>query len=349
MNSREKQDIRALDLQEITSFFTDRGEKPFRAKQVYEWIWEKSSENFDDMTNLSMDVRTMLKEHFCIFPVTIEETQVSSDGTTKFSFLLDDGLICEGVLIPTAKRMTACISSQVGCSLSCDFCATGKMKNFRNIHAAEMYDQVKLIRDWAEDKHGKALTNIVYMGMGEPLLNYGNVLNSVEKITSKIGLGIAPRRLTVSTAGISKMIQKLADDKVKFNLALSLHAGTDEKRNKIMDINESNNVASLKAAMQYFCRSTGKTATIEYILFNQFNDTPSDAKHLAHFCDGLDVKVNIIEYNPVQGVPYQRSNPQATGQFQSILEKAGIEVNVRRSRGKDIDAACGQLAIQNEE
>jgi 23S rRNA (adenine2503-C2)-methyltransferase len=222
------------------------------------------------------------------------------------------------------------------------------MKTFRNIQADEMYDQVRIIRDWAENKNGKPLTNIVYMGMGEPLLNYGNVLNSVEKITSEIGLGISPRRITISTAGISKMIQKLADDKVKFNLALSLHAATDEKRNKIMDINQSNSVESLRTALLYFCKSTRKMVTLEYILFDQFNDTQEDAKKLTEFCSGMDVKVNIIEYNPVEGVPYQKSNPEATHQFQSILERSGIEVNIRRSRGKDIDAACGQLASKKE-
>lgn len=348
MNSTEKQDIRSLDLPEITSFFEDRGEKPFRAKQVYEWLWKNSAENFDDMTNLSIPVRELMKDHFRIRPVKIAETQVSEDGTTKFSFHLYDGLVCEGVLIPAEKRMTACISSQVGCSLSCDFCATGKMKNFRNIRADEMYDQVRLILDWSVNNHGKPLTNIVYMGMGEPLLNYAHVLNSVEKITSEIGLGISPRRITISTAGISKMIQKLADDKVKFNLALSLHAATDAKRDKIMDINESNKVESLRTALLYFCKSTGKNATLEYILFDQFNDTPEDAKSLAKFCSGMDVKVNIIEYNPVDGVPYQKSNPESTREFQSILEHSGIEVNIRRSRGKDIDAACGQLAIHQK-
>ncbi len=348
MNSTEKQDIRSLDLPEITSFFEGHGEKPFRAKQVYEWLWKNSVENFDDMTNLSKEVREIMKNHFMINPVTISESQISKDGTTKFSFKLQDGMICEGVLIPTPKRMTACISSQVGCSLSCEFCATGKMKTFRNIRADEMYDQVRIIRDWAENEIGKPLTNIVYMGMGEPLLNYGHVLNSVEKITSEIGLGISPRRITISTAGISKMIQKLADDKVKFNLALSLHAANDAKRDKIMDINESNTIESLRTALLYFCKNTGKTATLEYILFDQFNDTKEDAKSLVDFCSGMDVKVNIIEYNPVDGVPYQKSNPESIRQFQSILENSGIEVNIRRSRGKDIDAACGQLASKKE-
>ncbi|MBT3217128.1 MAG: 23S rRNA (adenine(2503)-C(2))-methyltransferase RlmN [Candidatus Marinimicrobia bacterium] len=348
MNSMKKQDIRSFNLSEITAFFEDRNEKPFRAKQVYEWLWKNSAEDFDDMTNLSKDIRELLKNHFMINPVTIAESQVSKDRTTKFSFLLQDGLFCEGVLIPTSSRMTACISSQVGCSLSCAFCATGSMQTFRNISASEMYDQVRLIRDWANKRFDRPLTNIVYMGMGEPLLNYGNVLDSIEKITSIIGLGISPRRITISTAGISKMIQKLANDKVKFNLALSLHSAIDEKRKKIMEINESNNLESLKTALLYFCKSTEKMVTLEYILFDQFNDTQKDAKSLADFCSSMDVKVNIIEYNPVKGVPYQKSNPEATRQFQAILERSGIEVNIRRSRGKDIDAACGQLASKLE-
>lgn len=348
MNSTEKQDIRSLDLPEITSFFEDRGEKPFRAKQVYEWLWKNSAEDFDTMTNLSIDIRKLMKDHFRISPVKISETQVSKDGTTKFSFHLHDGLVCEGVLIPAEKRMTACISSQVGCSLSCDFCATGKMKNFRNIQPDEIYDQVRLIRDWSEKRHSKPLTNIVYMGMGEPLLNYGNVLASVDKITSEVGLGISPRRITISTAGIAKMIQKLADDEVKFNLALSLHTANDEKRNKIMDINKSNNVESLAAAMSYFCSKTGKTVTLEYILFDGFNDGIEDAKELAEFCSGLKTKVNIIEYNPVERTPFGKAKPEKLLAFQKQLENHRIEVNIRHSRGKDIDAACGQLAIHQK-
>ncbi|MCC6690445.1 MAG: 23S rRNA (adenine(2503)-C(2))-methyltransferase RlmN, partial [Bacteroidia bacterium] len=240
-----KQDLRQLELNQLTSFFTANGEKPFRAKQVYEWLWKKSARTFDAMTNLSLGIRHLLKNNFTINAVEIDAVQISADRTIKNAFKLHDGNIIEGVLIPTTERMTACISSQVGCSLTCKFCATGRLARIRNLNAAEMYDQVALIRVQAEEKYNTPLTNIVYMGMGEPLLNYKNVIDSVEKISSPEGLGMSPQRITVSTAGIAKMIKKLGDDGVKFNLALSLHAANDEKRNTIMPINEQNSLDAL--------------------------------------------------------------------------------------------------------
>jgi 23S rRNA (adenine2503-C2)-methyltransferase len=323
------------------------GEKPFRAKQVYEWLWKKSIHDFDGMTNLSKELREKLKERFVIYSISLADRQVSSDKTIKCAFKLHDSNVVEGVLIPTTSRMTACISSQVGCSLTCAFCATGKLKRMRNLEASEIYDQVVALRDQAENTYNIPLSNIVYMGMGEPLLNYKNTLASVEKITSPEGLGMSPQRITVSTAGIAKMIMKLGDDGVKFNLALSLHAANDEKRNKIMPINEQNSLDALAEALRYFYDKTGTRVTYEYIIFRNFNDELQDARELAEFCKHVPCKVNIIEYNPIDDGEYQQADAHKVDAFARFLESKNIVVNVRRSRGKDIDAACGQLANKN--
>lgn len=320
------------------------GQPAFRAKQIYEWLWKKSATSFDQMQNLPKDLRAWLNEEFSLNPVAVEESQISTDRTIKSSFLLHDQHLVEGVLIPTEDRMTACVSSQVGCSLTCSFCATGYMDRKRNLEPYEIYDQVVLIRNQAEQQYQQPLTNIVYMGMGEPLLNYANVLASIEKITSPDGLGMSPKRITVSTAGIAKMIKKLADDQVKFNLALSLHAANDEKRNRIMPINESNTLEALSEALAYFYEQTGNKITLEYIVFDKFNDTLEDAKELLAFARKFPCKINIIEYNPIRQASFLNAKADAIQQFSNFLESKGMIVNVRRSRGKDIDAACGQLA-----
>lgn len=343
MNDKKK-NIRQLSLQELKSFFENEGEKSFRAKQVYEWLWQKCAVSFDEMTNLPKSIRELLKEKFS-FPVTkIASLQISKDRTIKNAFQLHDGNIVEGVLIPTEDRMTACISSQVGCSLTCSFCATGRLERIRNLEAEEMFDQVALIRKQSEKKYGITLSNIVYMGMGEPLLNYKNVLASVEKISSPDGLGMSPQRITVSTAGIAKMIKKLGDDKVKFNFALSLHAANDGKRNKIMPINEQNSLEALGDALEYFYQKTETRVTYEYIAFKDFNDSISDARELVSFCRIVPCKVNIIEYNPIDNAPFKQTTSERLKKFVAYLENNRVIVNIRRSRGKDIDAACGQLA-----
>lgn len=339
-----RQDIRKLTRQELKEFFVSQGDKAFRANQVYEWLWQKSATDFAQMTNLSKATREMLEQHFTINNVEIGGQQKSVDRTIKSTMRLFDSNIVEGVLIPTTHRMTACISSQVGCSLTCAFCATGKLERLRNLDASEIYDQVVLIKEQAEQEYNQPLTNIVYMGMGEPLLNYNNVLQSVEHITSPEGLGMSPRRITVSTAGIVKMIRKLGDDEVKFNLALSLHAANDTKRNEIMPINETNTLEALREALKYYFAKTKNPVTYEYILFYNFNDSLEDAEELYQFTRHLPCKVNIIEYNPVADTPFSKADEGTLDKFAAYLDKRGVTVKVRRSRGKDIDAACGQLA-----
>jgi len=340
-------DIRSLTLQELEVFFIKNNEKKFRAKQVYEWLWNKSARNFESMTNISLGLRTLLETNFTFKTTRIADSQISKDRTIKNAFRCFDGNIVEGVLIPTNSRMTACISSQVGCSLTCKFCATGKLDRLRNLEDFEIYDQLVLLRNQAQDEYNIPLSNIVYMGMGEPLLNYRNVLSSIDKITSPLGLGMSPQRITLSTAGIAKMIVKLGDDKVKFNLALSLHAANDLKRDRIMPINEHNNLNVLADAMNYFYDMTGTRVTYEYIVFKDFNDSIEDAKELANFCERSPAKVNIIEYNPIEGGEFKQTTPERLQAFVNYLESRYIIVNVRRSRGKDIDAACGQLANKN--
>ena len=348
MNSvKEKIDIRSLSLESLQKHFSDMNEKSFRAKQVYEWLWKKSCFSFDEMSNISKELRTKLEENFTINNVRINNSQFSADKTIKNSFILHDKHLIEGVLIPTTERMTACVSSQVGCSLTCKFCATGYMERKRNLNADEIYDQVVLIDKQARENYGIPLSNIVYMGMGEPLLNYKNVLDSIEKLTSEDGLNMAAKRITVSTAGIAKMIKKLGDDNVKFNLALSLHAANDEKRNTIMPINEQNSLAALAEALKYYFAKTKNPVTYEYIIFDGVNDTLQDAAELARFCKHLPCKVNIIEYNPIAFASYINAGEDRVDAFAEYLRKQGVNTHLRRSRGKDIDAACGQLAIKD--
>lgn len=343
----ERKDIRALSPSELQEAMLELGEKPFRAKQVEEWIWTKGAGSFEEMSNLSKSLRERLEENFTLQRVAIADQQHSEDGTIKCAFDVRAGQVVEGVLIPTSKRMTACISSQAGCSLACKFCATGRLKLLKNLSAGEIYDQVEMIRDMAMDHHQQHLTNIVYMGMGEPLLNYKEVLASIDRICGDPGLGMSPKRITVSTAGIAKAIKRLGDDEVRFNLALSLHAANDEKRNRIMAINESNNLDALAEALQYFYSKTGTRVTFEYIIFKDFNDELEDARELAAFCARVPSKVNIIEYNPIDGGEFEQADPERVDAFVALLESRNVIVNVRRSRGKDIDAACGQLANKN--
>lgn len=340
----EKKDVRKLSLNELKDFFTQRGEKSFRAQQVYEWLWKKSAKDFDQMTNLSISTRELLKEHFTINHIRVDNMQRSEDGTIKNAVKLYDDLIVESVLIPTKDRITACVSSQVGCSLDCKFCATARLKRMRNLSPDEIYDQVVAIKQQAELFFNRPLTNIVFMGMGEPLLNYANVLEAINKITSPDGLNMASKRITLSTVGIAKMIKKMADDEVKFNLAVSLHDAIDETRSAIMPINETNPLEELAEALIYWYKKTKRKVTYEYVVWKGINDTPEHVQALVKFCKHIPCKVNLIEYNPIDEGVFQQASSEAVHLYQSTLEKNGIVARIRKSRGKDIDAACGQLA-----
>ncbi|MCF8273987.1 MAG: 23S rRNA (adenine(2503)-C(2))-methyltransferase RlmN [Flavobacteriaceae bacterium] len=339
-----KKDIRALTKEELRNFFEIQGDKAFRGNQVYEWLWQKSAYTFDDMTNLSKETRHMLETHFVINNIEVTTMQRSSDGTIKNAVKLHDGLIVESVLIPTATRSTACVSSQVGCSLDCRFCATARLKRMRNLNPDEIYDQVVAIDKESKLYFNRPLSNIVFMGMGEPLMNYNNVIKAIDKITSPEGLGMSPKRITVSTSGVPKMIKKMADDDVKFNLAVSLHSAIDEVRSTIMPFNETFPLEDLKEALQYWYAKTNRQISYEYVVWKGINDSQKDIDAFVKFCKYVPCKVNIIEYNPIDDGEFQQASSEAIQQYIYHLEKNRIVVNVRRSRGKDIDAACGQLA-----
>ena len=341
----EKKNIRHLSLADIEAYFEQIDEKKFRVKQVWEWLWQKHAHSFDAMTNLSKELRAKMSEDFSLPAITVDATQYSADGTIKSRFKTFDGHLVEGVLIPTEERKTACVSSQIGCSLSCKFCATGYMEKKRNLDFDEIYDEVVMLNQQSEKVFEKKLSNIVFMGMGEPLLNYKNVLRAIDKISSPDGLGMSPRRVTVSTAGVSKMIRQLGDDKVKFKLALSLHAANDQKRHEIMPINDTNNIKSLVEALNYFYKQTGNEITFEYILFKDFNDSIKDADELIKIYRQVPADlINIIEYNPIDAAKFQKPEEDVVNEFMRHLEKNKVNARLRRSRGKDIDAACGQLA-----
>ncbi len=345
LREKSTRNIRQLSLPDLEKFFEGLGEKKFRTKQVWEWLWQKHAHSFADMTNLSKELRQKLGENFSLPALSIDATQLSSDGTVKSRFKTHDGHLCEGVLIPTEHRYTACVSSQIGCSLSCKFCATGYIEKQRNLDFDEIYDEVVLINQQCEKTYGKKLSNIVFMGMGEPLLNYKNMMRAIDRITAEDGLAMSPRRITVSTAGVAKMIKQLGTDKVRFKLALSLHAATDEKRNEIMPINETNNLKALVDALNYFYKETKNEITLEYILFNNFNDSQKDADELIKIYRQVPADlVNIIEYNPIDFAKFEKPSYERMEEFIAYLTKNKVNARLRRSRGKDIDAACGQLA-----
>ncbi|MDT0641549.1 23S rRNA (adenine(2503)-C(2))-methyltransferase RlmN [Zunongwangia sp. F363] len=340
----DKKDIRALTRKQLQEFFVSQGDKSFRGTQVYEWLWNKSAHTFEEMTNISKETREMLQENFVINHIRVDQMQRSSDGTIKNAVKLHDNLTVESVLIPTPTRTTACVSSQVGCSLDCQFCATARLKRMRNLNPDEIYDQVVAIDNESRLYFDKPLSNIVFMGMGEPLMNYKNVMKAIEKITSKDGLGMSPKRITVSTSGVPKMIKKLADDEAKIKLAVSLHSAIDEVRTQIMPFNATFPLKDLREALEYWYSKTRSRITYEYIVWKGINDNEAAARALVNFCKAVPCKVNLIEYNPIDDGHFQQASAQATDMYQHMLEKNGITVTVRRSRGKDIDAACGQLA-----
>lgn len=339
-----KRDIRALSKEELRRFFEEHGDKAFRGNQVYEWLWQKGAHTFEAMTSLPKATREMLDKHFSINHIKVDVMQRSSDGTIKNAVRLHDGLLVESVLIPTDTRTTACVSSQVGCSLNCTFCATARLKRMRNLLPDEIFDQVRMIDTQSRLFFDRPLSNIVFMGMGEPLMNYHNVLKAIEKITSEEGLGMSAKRITVSTSGVPKLIRKMADDDVKFKLAVSLHSAIDSVRTTIMPFNQQFPLAELREALAYWYQKTKNRITYEYVVWKGINDQPKDVEALIKFCKFAPSKVNLIEYNPIDGGDFQQADPKVLTLYQTMLEAAGITVTVRHSRGKDIDAACGQLA-----
>ncbi|WP_423740415.1 23S rRNA (adenine(2503)-C(2))-methyltransferase RlmN [Flavobacterium columnare] len=340
----EKRDIRALSKEELRTFFVSNGDKAFRGNQVYEWLWQKKAHKFEDMTSLSKATREMLEQNFVIQHIEVDQMQRSEDGTVKNAVRLHDGLVVESVLIPTETRTTACVSSQVGCSLDCNFCATARLKRMRNLEPGEIYDQVAAIDSESRLYYNRPLSNIVFMGMGEPLMNYPNVMKAIDKITSPEGLGMSPKRITVSTSGISKMIKKMADDDVKFKLAVSLHSAVEEIRNKIMPFTKNFPLTDLREALEYWYKKTKSIVTYEYVVWKGINDDKRSIEALVKFCKYVPCKVNLIEYNPIDDGAFQQASEQSINQYIKALESVDVVVKVRRSRGKDIDAACGQLA-----
>ncbi len=339
-----KKDIRALTKEQLRQFFEENGDKAFRGNQVYEWLWNKGCHSFEAMTNLSKATRALLESHFVINHIRVDQMQRSKDGTIKNAVRLHDGLVVESVLIPTPTRTTACVSSQVGCSLDCKFCATARLKRMRNLNPDEIYDQVVAIDNESRLYHNRPLSNIVFMGMGEPLMNYNNVIKAIDKITAEEGLGMSPRRIVVSTSGVPKMIKKMADDQVRFGLAVSLHSAIDEVRTRIMPFNKQFSLTALREALEYWYEKTKSRVTYEYVVWKGINDRKEDIDALLQFCTYIPCKVNLIEYNPIDDGEFQQASSAAIDHYITALEAKGIVVNVRRSRGKDIDAACGQLA-----
>ena len=342
-----KIDIRSLSEDDLCEFFVKKGFDSYRGKQVYEWIWKKSSYTFDNMTNISKDLRLMLDENFVINHIEVDKIQKSSDGTIKNAVKLFDDYTVESVLIPTEDRTTACVSSQVGCSLDCKFCATSKLKRMRNLNPDEIYDQVVMISNQAKEEYSVPLSNIVFMGMGEPLMNYNNVLSSIGKISSKSGLGISPKRIVVSTSGIPKMIKKIADQGVKFKLAVSLHSAIDEKRTSIMPFNDKMNLIELEEALKYWYDKTKKIITYEYVVWKGINDSDEDILALVKLCKRIPSKVNLIQYNNIDDPDFVQAPAHILDKYIKTLESYKIKATIRKSRGQDIDAACGQLANKN--
>ena len=340
----DKRDIRALSKEQLRDFFVSQGDQSFRGNQVFEWLWSKGAHTFEDMTNISKATRTMLEENFVINHIKVDQMQRSEDGTVKNAVRLHDGLVVESVLIPTNTRTTACVSSQVGCSLDCNFCATARLKRMRNLEPAEIYDQVIAIDKESRLYYNHPLSNIVFMGMGEPLMNYNNVIKAIDMITSEEGLGMSPKRITVSTSGVPKMIRKMADDEVKFKLAVSLHSAIEDIRNHIMPFSKNFPLTDLRDALQYWYQKTKSKITYEYVVWKDINDNKASIDALVKFCKYVPCKVNLIEYNPIDDGEFQQASDESINAYIKALESNGIVAKVRRSRGKDIDAACGQLA-----
>ena len=337
-------DIRSISLEKLNKFIEKNNFPLYRSNQIFNWINKSSVKSFDDMTNLPKSLIDLLKENFRLNFSQISSKQISIDSTMKFAIKLHDKLVVESVLIPSGDRVTACVSSQVGCSLDCEFCATSKLSRMRNLESYEIFDQIILLNEQSIENYSLPISNIVFMGMGEPLLNYNNVINSINLITGKEGIEISNKKITLSTSGISKMIHKMADDNIKFNLAISLHSAIESTRNEIMPFSKSFPLSQLIKSLEYWYKKTKRKVTFEYLIWKGINDNFEHINALVKICKRVPSKVNLIEYNSIDDPRFSKADELWVNNYLNILKENKVSASVRRSRGKDIQAACGQLA-----
>ena len=342
--SNENDDIRSISFDKLNNFIQKNNFPSYRSNQIFNWINKSTFRSFDDMTNIPKSLVKLLKENFVINITNILSKQVSNDSTIKFAIKLHDNLVVEAVLIPSGNRVTACVSSQVGCSLDCEFCATSKLLRMRNLHSYEIFDQIMILNSQSLKNYSLPISNIVFMGMGEPLLNYKNVIESIKLITSENGIKISNKKITLSTSGISKMIIKMSDDNIKFNLAVSLHSAVEETRNIIMPFSKSFPLDKLINSLDYWYKKTKRKVTFEYLIWKGINDDLEHIEALVKICKRIPSKVNLIEYNSIDSPTFKKADDFWVDNYLKILKKNKIPVSLRRSRGKDINAACGQLA-----
>ncbi|HOB74768.1 MAG TPA: 23S rRNA (adenine(2503)-C(2))-methyltransferase RlmN [Phycisphaerae bacterium] len=361
MPTTERQHLLGTTVEQFSAFLAEHQEPAYRAKQVFDWVYRKGADSFEVMSNLSKPLRALLAEHWDIYTSTISRRWESSDGTVKLLLEWSDGANSECVLIPEEDRNTACISSQVGCPVGCHFCASGLSGLERQLTAGQIVEQAMRVRQLCErpgeaeakprrgpsraaaPNHDGRLSNIVFMGLGEPLANYANVVTAIRLINSAEGMNIGARKITVSTVGLPSQIMRLANENLQINLAISLHAPNDELRRQIIPWAEKISIDEIVEAARYYFEKTGRELTIEYILLGNLNDQPEHAYELVRLARKMRCNVNLIRYNPVPGLPFERPTSFAAHKFVERLRERGVNAHVRKSRGADIDAACGQL------
>ena len=352
MRAAAKADIKSLEFHDLEKQVRELGQPDYRARQIADWLYKKRAQSFDEMTDLPREVRVRLAERFAFDKIDIVRVLGSRDTTRKFLFRLADENLIESVLIPASPalygsrsdRRTICVSTQVGCAYGCKFCASGLDGFSRNLRPNEIVDQIIAV----ERASGEKIDNIVFMGMGEPLANLTNLMRAIRIINAPWGLGIGARHITVSTSGLAPQIRKLADEQLQIRLAISLHGATDDVRNQIMPINRRYNLETLLAACDYYVSKKKQRLTFEYILIDHVNDSPDQARRLGRIAHRLGAKVNLIPYNTVEGLPWSRPSREQQEQFLSILRQTGTPATLRREKGHDIDAACGQLRLQTK-
>ena len=329
-------------LNDLENYFISIGLKPYKAKQVFKWLYEKRIHSFENMSDLSKDLIIHLKNDFDITKFNIIKSQKSKDGTIKFLFELEDGALIESVLMSFEYGYSACISSQVGCNMGCSFCASGLLKKQRDLSVGEIVLQVLMLQEEL-DKQNLRLGNIVVMGTGEPFDNYDNLMNALSIVNSPFGLAIGSRHISISTCGVVPMIERFAKEQLQYNLAISLHAANDELRNKLMPINKAYNLEKLIKSIKFYSELNNRRITFEYLLLNDVNDHEKDAKDIKKLINGLNAYINLIPYNEVEENEFHSVNEEKALRFYDMLKKEGVSVTLRQKRGTDIDAACGQL------